>query len=532
MSDSQPNDAPPPAGPGASLAWKTALVSAGMLLSRIAGLARQNLFAGVFGVGWEGDVFTAALRIPNFLQNLFGDGVLSASMIPVYARLVKQRGQAEADEVARTVLALLALVTSLIVVCGVMFTPVFVDLVAAGFVGEKRELTITLVRIMFPGVGLLVGSAWCLAVLNTHGRFFNSYAAPTLWNAAIMAALVWYRHDTLANVAVAAAWGAVAGSVLQVGAQLPQVIRLMTSGWLRTRLTLTTEVREVLTSSVPVILSRGAVQVSAFIDGLIASYLPDGAVVALGYAQSLYMFPVSLFGMAISSAALPAMSAVSHDSRSRVLADHLVAGQRMLIVLMVPSVVAFVAFGDVMAGLLFEGGRFTHQDSRYVWMVLAGSAVGLIATTVGRFYASAFYALGDTKTPARFAFIRIGLVIALGFLMALGVPRWLHLDPSLGTAGLTLSAGIAGWVEFTLLRRALKQRISDFSVPVSFMARCWAVAIVAAALATGLRWVLPEDQRILRDLAILVVFGLLYLGGAVAAGAITVTELRRRLRGR
>ena len=530
MPESQKPASPAPHAAPASLAWKTALVSAGMLLSRVAGLARQWLFAKVFGLHWEGDVFQAALRIPNFLQNLFGDGVLSASMIPVYARLVKQRGQDEADQVARTVLALLAVMTSLIVLVGVTFAPLFVDVIAPGFAGAKRELTITLVRIMFPGVGLLVGSAWCLAVLNTHGKFFNSYAAPALWNAAIMVALVWSRHDQLSHVAVATAWGAVAGSVLQISAQLPQVFLLMTRGWRRTRVTLTTEVREVLSSSGPVILSRGAVQVSAFIDSAIASWLPDGAVTALGYAQSLYMFPVSLFGMAISSAALPAMSAERHDDRPRALADHLVTGQRILIVLMVPSVVAFVAFGDVMAGLLFEGGRFTHDNARYVWMVLAGSAVGLIATTVGRFYASAFYALGDTKTPARFAFIRIGLVVVLGFAMALGVPPLLGVDRSWGTAGLTLSAGIAGWVEFALLRAALKKRIDDFHVPVNFLLRCWLVAILAAAMTTPLRWVLAERSRYVRDIAILLLFGSLYLGGAVAIGAITVKELRRRLR--
>ena len=532
MSDPQPTDAPttPPAA-GASLVWKTALVSAGMLLSRLAGLARQTIFAKVFGQqSIEADAFVAALRIPNFLQNLFGDGVLSASMIPVYARLVKQRGQAEADAVARTVLALLALITSAMVLAGVLFTPVFVDLIAPGFHGEGRALTITLVRIMFPGVGLLVASAWCLAILNTHGKFFNSYAAPALWNAAIIVALVWYWHAPLPKAAMAAAWGAFVGSVLQVSAQLPQVLKVMSSGWRRTRLTLTTEVREVISTSVPVILSRGAIQVSAFIDSIIASLLGTGAMTTLSNAQSLYMLPVSLFGMAISSAALPAMSAVSHDKDTSALSKHLVDGQRLLLVLMVPSVVGFVAFGDVMAGIVYEGGRFTAQDSRFVWLVLAGSAVGLIATTVGRFYASAFYALGDTKTPARFAFIRIGLVIALGFAMALGGPALLGVDRIWGTAGLTLSAGMAGWVEFTLLRRALKRRIADFHVPVSFMARCWAVAIVAAALATGLRWALPEHNRILRDLEILVVFGMLYLGGAVVAGAITIQELRRRLR--
>lgn len=517
--------------PASSLGAKSLLVSAGMLLSRVAGLARQRLFGHYFGLGAEADAFGAALRIPNFLQNLFGDGVLSASLIPVYSRLVAQQGREEADRVARTILALLGLVVSVIVLAGVLFTPFFVDVVAYGFEGDKRELTIMLVRIMFPGVGLLVGSAWCLAILNTHGKFFNSYAAPTLWNAAIMIALIWGRHQSLPTLAIYAAWGAVAGSVLQVLTQLPQVIAVMSAGWAKTTLRRTPEVSEVIASSIPVILSRGAIQVSAFVDGLLASGLGDGPVAALANAQSLYMFPYSLFGMAISSAALPAMSAANHSEDTSGLARHLVDGQRMLIVLMVPSVVGFLAFGDVMSGLLFETGRFTGTDSRFVWAIVAGSAVGLIATTIGRYYASAFYALGDTKTPARFAFVRIALVVLLGILMARGIPYVFHLDLKWGTPGLTLSAGIAGWVEFALLRSALRKRIVDFAVPASFLMKCWAVAALAAAVTTGLRWVdVPHRFFPARNLAILLTFGLVYLAGAAAVGVLPVQDLRRRLR--
>ena len=501
-----------------------------MLLSRVAGLARQMLLSSLLGLGMEASAFGAALKIPNFLQNLFGDGVLSASMIPVYSRLVKQAGAEAADRLARTVLALLALVTSVIVLLGVLFAPTVVTLVSGGFEGAQYDLTVTLVRVFFPGVGLLVGSAWCLAVLNTHGKFFNAYAAPTLWNFAIMAAVVWHRHESQSAIVLAAAWGAVVGSALQVAAQVPQLLRVMSPGWRQISLTITDDVRFVLASAVPVILSRGAIQVSAFIDSTIASWLDVGAVAALLAAQSLYTFPVSLFGMAISSAALPGMSAVAVDERRKVLASHLINGQRLLISLMVPSVVGFLIFGDVMAGLLFQRGRFTAGDSQYVWMVLAGSAVGLIATTIGRFYASAFYAIGDTKTPARFAYVRIALVVVLGVLFALVLPPMFGLSQRIGTAGLTLSAGLSGWVEFALLRRALKSRIDDFAVPVSFTMRCWAVALVAAALATGLRWVLPEHMLIVRNLTILFVFGSLYLAGAVATGVMTVGELRRKLR--
>lgn len=520
----------PASKPASSLGAKSLLVSTGMLLSRVAGLARQWLFSKYFGLTSEADAFVAALRIPNFLQNLFGDGVLSASLIPVYSRLVAQRGQEEADRVARTVLALLTLVISIIVLVGVLFTPIFVDIVAYGFQDDRRELTIQLVRIMFPGVGLLVGSAWCLAILNTHGKFFNSYAAPALWNAAIIVALVWCRHEQLPALAIAAAWGAVAGSVLQVLTQLPQVIAVMSSGWSKTSLRRTKEVSEVIASSIPVILSRGAIQVSAFVDGMIASGLGKGPVAALGNAQSLYMFPVSIFGMAISSAALPAMSAVKHHEDPSAIAKHLVDGQKMLLVLMVPSVVGFLAFGDVMTALLFEHGRFTHDNTQFVWAILAGSAVGLIATTVARYYTSAFYALGDSKTPARFAFVRITLVVVLGILMARGIPYLFHLDLKWGTPGLTLSAGIAGWVEFTLLRAALRKRVANFAIPVAFLLKCWAVAVVAAALTTGLRWVLPERIFWARNLAILVAFGLVYLGGAVAAGLLSIKDLRRKIR--
>jgi putative peptidoglycan lipid II flippase len=289
-------------------------------------------------------------------------------------------------------------------------------------------------------------------------------------------------------------------------------------------------VSEVVASSIPVILSRGAIQISAFVDGTIASGLGTGPVAALANAQSLYMFPVSIFGMAISSAALPAMSAVRHHEDSTVISKHLIEGQKMLLILMVPSVVAFLAFGDVMTALLYEHGLFTHENTIFVWAILAGSAVGLIATTVARYYTSAFYALGDSKTPARLAFVRITLVVVLGVLMARGIPYLFHIDLKWGTPGLTLSAGIAGWVEFSLLRAALKKRVSDFAIPMSFLFRCWAVAIVAAALTTGLRWALPDRFPWARNLTILVVFGLVYLAGAAIAGTLPVADLRRRQR--
>ena len=155
-------------------------VGAGILLSRIVGLIRESVFAHYLGNSLAAAAFKAAIRIPNVLQNLFGEGVLSASFIPVYARLIGRGDREEADRVAGAVFGILSLLTSLLVVAGVLGAPVLIDVIAPGFKGEERALTLRLVQILFPGVGFLVVSAWCLGILNSHRRFFIGYAAPVV----------------------------------------------------------------------------------------------------------------------------------------------------------------------------------------------------------------------------------------------------------------------------------------------------------------------------------------------------------------
>src|SRR5215471_13715920 len=174
------------AGGAESTGRSAFMVGAGILISRIIGVIRQRVFAHYFGNSLAADAFTAAFRIPNFLQNVFGEGALSASFIPVYSNLLARHDEREAGRVASAVLTLLALVTSIIVLVGVITTPYIISVVALGFTGERRELAIQLVRIFFPGAGLLVMSAWCLGVLNSHRKFFLSYTAPVAWNLAII----------------------------------------------------------------------------------------------------------------------------------------------------------------------------------------------------------------------------------------------------------------------------------------------------------------------------------------------------------
>jgi len=464
-------------------------VGAGILISRIVGLIRQRIFAHYFGSSGEGDAFSAAFRIPNFLQNVFGEGALSASFIPVYAKLLAQEDEKEAGRVANAVFGILALVTSIIVLFGVLATPYIVTAIAAGFEAERRELTITLVRIFFPGAGLLVLSAWCLGVLNSHHKFFISYTAPVAWNAAIIFALVFFGNRLdLPHLAAATAWGSVIGSALQFGVQLPAVLRLIHR--FRPALALANQqVRQVLRNFFPVFISRGVVQISAFVDAFLASFLGEGAVVALNYAQSLYTLPVSLFGMSVSAAELPAMSKSlgATEVVAETLRRRLDQGLQRISFFIVPSAVAFLALGDVIAAVLYQTGKFTHADSIYVWTILGGSAVGLLASTLGRLYSSTYYALQDTKTPLVYAIVRVVLTTVLGYLFSIPLPRLLHVDPRLGAAGLTISAGLAGWVEFVFLRRSLNQRIGRTGLSFFYTAKLWVGALAGVAVGWGLK---------------------------------------------
>ncbi|MDP9054113.1 MAG: murein biosynthesis integral membrane protein MurJ, partial [Acidobacteriota bacterium] len=377
------------------------LVAAGIFLSRIAGLVRESVFARYFGDSVAADAFRAAMRIPNFLQNLFGEGVLSASFIPVYAGLLAHEKKEDAGRVAGAVFAILALLTSALVLLGVLATPLFIDLIAPGFRAEKRDLTISLVRILFPGAGLLVLSAWCLGILNSHRRFFLSYSVPVLWNIAMIAALAGFGPRTSQDrLAALVAWASVIGSAAQFLVQVPVVLRLVPA--LRVQLSTQVEgVRTVIRNFGPVFVSRGVVQLSAYIDSIIASWLPDGSVAALAYAQTLYLLPVSLFGMSVSASELPEMSSAvgSREEVDAYLRSRLVRGLRRIAFLVIPSVVAFIALGDIVAAAIYQHGKFRHADSIYVWGILAGSGVGLLASTQGRLYSSTFYALKDTKTP-------------------------------------------------------------------------------------------------------------------------------------
>jgi putative peptidoglycan lipid II flippase len=403
--------------------------------------------------------------------------------------------------------------TTVLVAIGILTTPILIDLIAPGFHGDKRLLTIHLVQILFPGTGLLVMSAWCLGVLNSHRKFFLSYAAPVIWNAAIIFVLVfWGGRQGQSDLAVYTAWGVVAGSLLQFGVQLPVVLRVLSR--FKPKISFALEsVQTVLRNFVPVLVARGVVQVSAYIDNVLASFLPAGAVSSLAYAQMIYLLPISLFGMSISAAELPAMSSMQGNAEeiAEYLNRRLNSGLQQLAFFIVPCVVMFLVLGDLVIGALCQSGQFRHDTTVYVWGVLAGSTVGMLASTFGRLYSSTYYSLKDTRTPLRFAIVRVILTTGLGYLVGLRLPGWLGFDAAWGTAGLTSSAGIAGWVEFYLLRRSLTPRIGWTGVKASRLIRLWAAALGAGALGYGTKLAIGHHHPLISGGIVLSVYGVAYV---------------------
>lgn len=461
-------------------------------MSRLAGLVRQKLFAHLLGSGIEAAAFSAATRIPNVLQNLLGEGVLSASFIPVYAGLRAKGLHDEARRMAGAVFGLLALLVGVVVGVGLLGAPLLVRAIAPGYTGEAFELTVTLVRIIFPGTGVLVLSAWCLGILNSHKQFFLSYAAPVVWNGAILAVLLVFHGAPGSDVITWVAWATVGGSVLQFIVQLPNVMKLLGSFDPRPSISIPAVV-EVLRGFGPAVAARGVVQVSAYVDLALASLVSARAVSVLTYTQTIALLPVSLFGMSISAAELPEMSAdavKSVEERNAALKERLKAGLERMSFFVVPSAVAFLLLGDLLSGVLLESGKFTPKDSRLGWYILLGSGVALLAQTSGRLFSSTLYALKDTKTPFRFAIIRVSLGVTLGFVSVKWVAAALGLPTDLAVVFLTLTTSVTAWLEMTLLRRAVAKQLGGVPSILGRLVRLWSSAFVAGAVVLGVKYAL------------------------------------------
>lgn len=538
----------------------SALVSAGILLSRVSGLVRERAVGHFLGLSPAANAFTYAFRIPNVLQNLLGEGVLSASFIPVHVRLLDEGREADARRLAGTVLGLLAVVAGMAAVLMVLLAGPLAQVLAPGKDAAFQDLVASLLRIVAPGLALLVVSAWCLGVLNSHRRFFLSYVAPVVWNLAqivILVAAGFYilddvtmpcgptpemgcgaSDDVLASLARALAWGTLVGGALQVLVQLPQVRRLTPGVRPRVR-PIGPNVREVLRAFVPVVTGRGVVQLATFVDLVLASLLAGAALATLQKVTILAVLPVSLFGMAVAAAELPELSSVKAEDLAAVR-RRVSTGLERAAFYVLPTMVGFLVLGDVLVAALFRSGAFGTAESRLVWIVLIGATLGLLATTSSRLLQSVLYGGGDTRSPARLAIVRVAVSTVVGVLLMFQFDRYelvagggieLEVGASLpafapvkqairdmddvfrlGALGLTIASAVGALVEYRLLRELVERRIEG-TIRVGGPSR---LRLLAAGGAATVAAVLVRP--VATDLTPV-------LGGLVGVGAVALTHI-------
>lgn len=505
-------------------------VAAGILVSRVFGFARDIVFAHHFGTGALVDAWRTALRIPNVLQNLLGEGALSASFIPVYVRLLEEGREEEAGRAAGAVLGLLAVTAGVLAALGTWASPWLAALVAPGFAADGRAgVVVSLLRLLFPMAGVLVVSAWALGILNSHRRFFVSYVAPALWNLSMIVALVAAAGRGIlgGDLILAMAWGALAGGVLQLLFQLPFLVRFL-KHVVPSISTRVTGVREVVTNFVPVLAARGAVNLSALVDTNLASRLATGAVGVMGYAQTLYLLPISLFGLSVAAAELPELA---RDRPAGIAAVRERAERAVGTVLfwLIPITAGYIVFHEEVMAIYRTGGAFGELDAAAAGMVLAAYALGLPASGTSRVLSSAFFALGDTRTPARIAYARIVVSVAVGVALMFPLDRVAVGDLRLGAAGLALGASVGAWLELSLLGRHLGRRLAGLSLGGRRIARCLLAAAVATVVGLVSGALLPTAPPILAAGATILSVAVAYLWIAHALG-MSPEKLRRLYR--
>ncbi|WP_437737977.1 murein biosynthesis integral membrane protein MurJ [Sorangium sp. So ce1335] len=518
----------PAAGRAApSAARSSAMVTAGIILSRLIGLLRQRVTAHFFGTSELADVLAAAFRAGNITQNLLGEGTLSATFIPVYARLRAAGDARRAAHFALSALGLLLVAAAAASALGVLAAPWLSFLVAAGFSEEKLASTTRIVRIVFPMTGLLVLSAWGLGVLNAHRRFFLPYAAPVAWSAAQIAGLLvcgaWLgmRGEPLAE---ALAWSAFAGAALQLALLLPSARRLL--GGLSPRLDARDpSVREASGKLPAALLGRGIIQVSGLVDTLLVSFLGTGANAAFNYAQTVYLLPMSVLGVGEAAVALPEMARDTAEAdvarRNEALSRRLGASLARLTVLTVPTTAVFMLLGRELITLLLQTGTFDRASTARVEPLVCAYGLALLGNAAGRVLITASFALGDTRTPARYALYRVLVSTGLALLLM----------QRLDVLGVVLGAVVAGWVEALALAHRIRREIGSLGLDQIRIGRVAALTAISVGSGVALRAALPDALAATPWGAALI---LASCGGAfaVAAPALGLFSLRSLLRRR
>jgi len=520
------------------------LVAVGILASRVMGLVRWSIMARYFGSSAHADVLRAAFQAPNALQNLLGEGTMSAAFIPVYSKMLEEGRPKDAGRFAGSILGLLSVAVCIGVLIGIWLAHPICAILMRGFVGDAAEvaaglreidrllLAVDMVRLAFPMAGILVLSSWALGVLNSHRRFHIPYFAPVIWNITIIAALLiagsltGYLYEGADNYVVpeiltqllkAVFTGGVIGGLLQFFIQLPSVISVI-KGFKFGLSTRIEGVRQSMKALGPALAGRGVAQVSAYVDILLATLLVEGAVASIGYAQVLYILPISLFGLSVAAAELPELSRLATNDFQR-MADRIRTGLRQGLFLAIPTSLGYIALGYALISAIYQGGLFEVDDNWLVYIILATYSLGLLATISSRLLQNGFWALGDTRTPAQMAAVRatIALIIAIPtmfFLDQFSVSLIVGSGPSMlyfGAVGLAAGSAVAAWIEWWFLRRQLIRRLKVNFVPLGFIGQMLLLVVIALLPALAVWHAMQHLSPIITGICVITVFAGSYL---------------------
>jgi putative peptidoglycan lipid II flippase len=427
------------------------VVGAATLLSRMLGFIRDAVIAWYFGAGQNSDVFIAAFRIPNLLRKLFGEGVISNAFVPVLTDYIAKDGKEEAFDLARSAFWVLSILLAAVSICGVIMAPLIVKVIAPGFAGAagKIPLTITLTRIMFPYIFFIGLVALCMGMLNAFGKFAAPALAPVLLNLAMIGA-VFFLCPRLSRPILGLAVGVIIGGILQLLLQLPAMISKGFVFWRKTQL-FHPGLKKFSLLLPPVVLGGAVYQINVLVGTLLGSFLEEGSVTYLYFADRLVQFPLGIFAIAAATAVLPSLSRQVALNDLEALKDTFGHAVRLTLFLTIPSMVGLIVLRVPIITLLFKRGEFSWQATQLTASALLYYAIGLWAFAAVRIVAATFFALKDTRTPMIMATVSILANILLGILL---------MGP-LAHGGLALATSLASSLNLGLLLYALHVKLGS-----------------------------------------------------------------------